>query len=179
MPWLKRKYGTKNEAWYTYDLHAISIGGRCTWSLLPLQVLISINYIKVLIGFYRLLCQVVLKYLCKVETIHFRYYFFSNSCCRPWNSTFVFFHLPTITMNSDPNNCSKLWPLSLWACEKIEKEASRGGMLCRFSPRAGTNLLPGRTSMTQKCVSFLSKGWKTLNPLFLISSFYVLFCSFL
>lgn len=73
-------------------------------------------------------------------------------CCGPWNSTFVWLHLPRITMNSNPNNCSKLWPVNLWACEKTEKEASRGGMLLRPSPRAGTDVLRVRTSMTQKRV---------------------------
>lgn len=58
---------------YTYDLHAISTSdGKLNIIPFGLQVLISIITKKVLIGFYRRPCQVLLKYLCKVETIHFQ-----------------------------------------------------------------------------------------------------------
>lgn len=69
--------------YYKYDLHAIfTSDGKREREIIhcDLQVLISIITKKVLIGFYRQLCQVLLKDLCKVETIHFQERLFFLVC---------------------------------------------------------------------------------------------------
>lgn len=147
----KKKYNAQY-IWFAYNFHTWWGGPHhpCVFAGVDLD-----HHIKVWIAFYRCSCQVLLKYLCRVETIHFQeilffFFNFSNICCEPWSSRVVWLHLPTITVNSNPNNCSKLWPVNPWACEKTEKEASRGGMLRCLSPRAGTDVLWERTSLTRK-----------------------------
>lgn len=63
-----------------------------------------------------------LKYSCKIKCFLFWQVLFWNSFCRPWNSTFVWFHTLTLTMNSNPNNCPKLWPVNLYARERAEMQ---------------------------------------------------------
>lgn len=67
--------------YYKYDLHAIfTSDAKLNIIHCDLQVLISIITKKLLIGFYRRLCQVLLKDLCKVETIHFQERLFFLFC---------------------------------------------------------------------------------------------------
>lgn len=129
-----------------------------------------------------------LKYLCKMECFLFWPSLFWNSCCGPWNSTFVWFHSLTLTTNSDPNNCPKLWPVNLWACEKAKKK-KKGGIQRwnvvlflsrgRYKPVLSGNLCDPEMHRVTVCATGPSKSHLSLFPVLPPPSFYEVFFPFL